>query len=216
MTTERHKVKRDPPEHSSSDRPPLDRQKGIDVDAVLDAARECVIAVGWRRTTLTDVARRAGISRMSIYRKWQDMTRLMSDVMAREWSNSSGVHLLAGNDADRLTPENVSAAVVEVATAVRENLLFQKVVEVDPELLLPYVLHRRGRAQNSLLSVLEAAVKAGQDAQKLRQGDPRGVARTVLTAMQGFVFSGKTMTDSLTANELSEQYRQLIERYLTP
>ncbi|MBB3038595.1 TetR/AcrR family transcriptional regulator [Hoyosella altamirensis] len=206
MTTERHKAKLST----------IDRQKGIDVDAVLDAARECVIAVGWRRTTLTDVARRAGISRMSIYRKWQDMTRLMSDVMAREWSNFAGVHLLSGSDTASLTPAKVSAAIVEVATAVRENLLFQKVVEVDPELLLPYVLHRRGRAQNSLLSVLEAAVKAGQDAETLRQGDPRGVARTVLTAMQGFVFSGKTMTDSLTANELSEQYRQLIERYLTP
>ncbi|MFC6929715.1 hypothetical protein ACFQHO_04645 [Actinomadura yumaensis] len=29
-------------------------------DAVLDAARDCVLAVGVRRTTLTDIARRAG------------------------------------------------------------------------------------------------------------------------------------------------------------
>ena len=36
---------------------------------VLDAVRDCVLAVGVRRTTLTDVARRAGVSRMTLYRK---------------------------------------------------------------------------------------------------------------------------------------------------
>ncbi|MCP2262032.1 transcriptional regulator, TetR family, partial [Streptoalloteichus tenebrarius] len=35
----------------------------VDDDTLLDAARECVLAVGVRRTTLTDVARRAGVSR---------------------------------------------------------------------------------------------------------------------------------------------------------
>ena len=32
----------------------------------LDAARDCILDVGWKRTTLTDVARRAGVSRMTI------------------------------------------------------------------------------------------------------------------------------------------------------
>ena len=42
-------------------------------DALLDAARAGILAVGWRRTTLTDVARRAGVSRMTIYRRWPAM-----------------------------------------------------------------------------------------------------------------------------------------------
>ena len=37
-------------------------------DLYLDAAREAILAVGWSRTTLTDIARRAGVSRMTIYR----------------------------------------------------------------------------------------------------------------------------------------------------
>ena len=32
-------------------------------DVYLDAARDCILDVGWRRTTLTEVARRAGVSR---------------------------------------------------------------------------------------------------------------------------------------------------------
>src|SRR6187200_1002769 len=54
-------------------------------DAYLDAARDCILDVGWRRTTLTEVARRAGVSRMTIYRTWADMPTLLGDLMTREW-----------------------------------------------------------------------------------------------------------------------------------
>src|ERR687897_153180 len=55
-------------------------------DAYLDAARACILDVGWRRTTLTEVARRAGVSRMTIYRTWADMPTLLGDLMTREWT----------------------------------------------------------------------------------------------------------------------------------
>src|SRR6187399_1969800 len=55
-------------------------------DAYLDAARDCILDVGWRRTTLTEVARRAGVSRMTIYRTWADMPTLLGDLMTREWT----------------------------------------------------------------------------------------------------------------------------------
>src|SRR4051812_11640618 len=54
-------------------------------DDYLDAARECILDVGWRRTTLTEVARRADVSRMTIYRAWADMPTLLGDLMTREW-----------------------------------------------------------------------------------------------------------------------------------
>src|SRR6476659_6772036 len=54
--------------------------------AYLDAARACILDVGWRRTTLTEVARRAGVSRMTIYRTWPDMAAVLSDLMTREWA----------------------------------------------------------------------------------------------------------------------------------
>src|SRR5918992_5733983 len=56
-----------------------------DDDVVLDAVRDCVLAVGVRRTTLTDVARRAGVSRMTLYRRWPDVRSLVADLMTREF-----------------------------------------------------------------------------------------------------------------------------------
>src|SRR4028118_1689679 len=59
------------------------RNNGVADDPLLDAARECILAVGWRRTTLTEVARRAGVSRMTLYRRWPDMQSLLADLMTR-------------------------------------------------------------------------------------------------------------------------------------
>src|SRR3954453_13553054 len=55
-------------------------------DAVLAATRATVLAVGVRRTTLTEVARRAGVSRMTLYRLVPDAPPLVLGVMTREFA----------------------------------------------------------------------------------------------------------------------------------
>src|SRR3954466_14928621 len=53
---------------------------------ILDATRASVLAVDVRRTTLTDVARRADVSRMTLYRLVPDVTTLILEVMTREFA----------------------------------------------------------------------------------------------------------------------------------
>jgi AcrR family transcriptional regulator len=176
-----------------------------DETAYLDAARDSILAVGWRRTTLTDVARRAGVSRMTIYRRWPDMDTLLRDLLVREWG---------GLVADALTRRgSIGDHVVAIAASLRDNALFRRVVEVDPDLLLPYVVERRGRNQEHLLDVLTTAIREGQRTGDIRRGDAALLARTVLLAAQGFVLSAATMSDVPTA-KLDRELGRLIERYL--
>ena len=190
-------------------------------DGLLDAARECLLAVGWRRTTLTDVARRAGVSRMTIYRRWPDMQTLLSDLMTREWAGmAQGVAAAAdGSPRDRL-----AAGVAATVAALRENELFRKIVRVDPELLLPYLLDRRGRTQDSVLELLESMIREGQDDGTVRRDDPVLLARSVLLTAHGFALSAQTMAaetmageaDGPTVAELDAELRRAVERYLQP
>src|SRR6476659_7358351 len=106
-------------------------------DALLDAARECILAVGWRRTTLTEVARRAGVSRMTLYRRWPDMQTLLADLMTREWVTLARPGAADATD-DSPARERVAAAVTRSVTALRGNALFAQILHLDPELLLPY------------------------------------------------------------------------------
>ncbi|RVX43057.1 TetR family transcriptional regulator [Nonomuraea polychroma] len=161
-------------------------------DGVLDAARDCVLAYGVRRTTLTDVARRAGVSRMTIYRRWPDVRTLVADVMTREW-----VRVVA-----ELDMSDPVRAVVAGVRGLRAHPLWRKIVEADPDLLIPYLLDRRGATHEAVLRVLEPAL-----------GDPRK-ARAVLLVAQSFLLSAPTMLDPVTLDELDTELAALLEAYL--
>jgi AcrR family transcriptional regulator len=186
----------------------------VAVSRGLDAARESILAVGWRRTTLTDVARRAGVSRMTMYRRWPDMQTLLADLMTREWAG-----LVAGvGDVRRSEPAGIAALVAAAVAALRDNELFRRIIEVDPELLLPYLLDRRGRTQDGMLDLLAAGIADGQRAGTVRAGDPTTMARSVLLAAHGFALSAPTMTEpaGTTLRDLDTELRMMTGRYLAP
>ncbi|WP_280205574.1 TetR/AcrR family transcriptional regulator, partial [Nocardia farcinica] len=65
------------PDRSPTELSPIDA-------AIFDAARACVAEFGVRRTTLTEVARRAGVSRPTVYRRWPDTGSLVAELLVRE------------------------------------------------------------------------------------------------------------------------------------
>ena len=216
MTSIRH--------NHSADTPP----SGAGVDhgdqAYLAAAHASILAVGWRRTTLTDVAKRAGVSRMTLYRRWPDMAGLLGDLMLHEWGTLVAAELHA-DPAAPLGRHDIAEAVVRCTSAVRENALFRKIVEVDPDLLLPYLFERRGRTQDLVLDALADVLGRAQTdldgPDRVRAGDPLTLASGVLLTLHGFLFSAPTMTapsgptrpDLVT---LDAELARLIERYLAP
>jgi AcrR family transcriptional regulator len=175
--------------------------------AVLDATLQCVLAVGVRRTTLTDVARRAGVSRMTLYRRWPDLDTLVTDVLTRELLAVAG-HGLAAPDLDR-------AALVDRFVEVTHPLI-RKIVDVDPELLLPYVLHRRGRSTDAFLAQLVAAVTAAQAGGSVRPGDPALLGRFLLLTGQSYVLSASAVAGDTDPDRLAAELRELLDRYLRP
>lgn len=185
-------------------------------DGYLDAARDCILDLGWRRTTLTEVARRAGVSRMTIYRSWSDMQQLLGDLMTREWAGAVAASL-AGEDDAASVVDRVVGDVVGTVRTLRENELFLRIVELDPELLLPYLLARRGRSQDAILAMLTEAVRAGQATGEVRPGDPVTIARGLVLAAHGFVLSTHTMVDdTVTVDALDAELALLLRRALLP
>lgn len=152
---------------------------------------------------------------MTIYRRWADMQSLLADLMTMEWS---GVFEDAALDASVSSADGLAGAITAMVTALRENELFRKIVHVDPELLLPYMLDRRGRTQDSILALLEASIDSGQRDGSIRTGDPTLLARSLLLATHGFALSVETMADRSgpSVAELDQELRSLIERYLRP
>jgi AcrR family transcriptional regulator len=188
--------------------------------AYLDAARACILDVGWRRTTLTEVARRAGVSRMTIYRAWPDMPSVLGDLMTREWGE---VVARAVAEADAALPgdptaaDRVVAEVVATTRALRENELFVRIVELDAELLLPYLLTRRGRSQQAIAELTAGRIREGQADGSIRAGSPVAMSRALLLATHGFVLSAHTMVDDeVTEDDLDNELERVVRRAVAP
>ncbi len=195
------------------------RHNHSDGDAVLDAARDCVLAVGVRRTTLTDVARRAGVSRMTLYRRWPDVRSLVGDLMTREWI-AVAQNALPESDPSAPTRERLVDGLAAGAQAFRAHQLYRKIIDVDPELLLPYLLDRRGASQDALLGLITTAVEEGHTDGSVRRDHPVRQARSLLLVVQAFTLSLRTMTDEsdpdLTAAAFQQELRTVLERMLAP
>ena len=173
----------------------------------LDAARACILDVGWRRATLTEVARRAGVSRMTIYRTWPDMPSVLGDLMTREWGEVVAQAVVAADESggeSATAADRIVAEVVGTIKALRENELFVRIVELDPHLLLPYLLDRRGRSQQAIAELTAGRIREGQADGSVRDGDPVAMARALLLAAHGFVLSAHTMVDDEVDEETLE------------
>lgn len=182
---------------------------------VLDAARDCVLAVGVRRTTLTDVARRAGVSRMTLYRRFADADALVRALMASEF----GGVLRRAEESARRRPTaraRLVATAVAAASGLRTEPLFRRVIDVDPELLLRYVIGGLGSTQRAALDQLVRAIAAGHTDGSIRQADVHELAHAVLLIVQPFVLSAATVAPTLDESALDRELALVLDRYLAP
>ena len=153
---------------------------------------------------------------MTIYRAWADMPTLLGDLMTREWDEVVAA-TLATEPAEDDPARALAHALVAVTRALRDNEVFVRLLELDPELLLPYLLARRGRSQQAIVELLSAQVAAGQAVGRIRAGDPVTIARSVVLAAHGFVLSAQTMVDDgVEPDDLDAELALLVERGLRP
>jgi AcrR family transcriptional regulator len=157
-------------------------QRHSEDDRVLDAARESVLAVGVRRTTLTDVARRAGVSRMTLYRRYPDLEAVLSALMTREFGR------LVGPAEGDTTRERVVAMVVQGCRALASDPLFVRLLDVDPELLLPYVTRRLGGMQKIAVAAGAQAL-AHDDGSVRTDASPEILSAGIELIARGFVLA---------------------------
>lgn len=169
----------------------MNRQVTDEIETkILDAAYAQVMAVGFRRTTLTDVAERAGLSRMTVYRRFPDVTSVLQGLMWREFAAllSRSREETADVAGER---EQIVSRAIRGLELLSTHELFTRLLDVDPEMLLPYMTQRPGRFQDAVAEQLVADLKAAMASGAVRSEDPRRVARSMLLAMRGFAFAAR-------------------------
>jgi AcrR family transcriptional regulator len=106
-------------------------------DRLLEATYACIARYGIAKTTVEDVARQAGLSRATVYRQFPGgKDQLVNSTIA--WEAGRFFERLAVAVADAPDLETLLVdAVMFAHRAFEEHAVLQKVLETEPELLLP-------------------------------------------------------------------------------
>lgn len=183
--------------------------------AILDAARESVLQVGVRRTTATEVARRAGVSRMTLYRRFGDVEQLLVALLTREigalLADLAGQTDALGSGRQRLV--ELSLRGVDRLAA---DPLLARLIELDPELLLPYLVDRAGTSQLQTRAALAAVLAEGQSDGSIRPTDSDAVGWVLLVVLQAFVFGARMLAAQTDPAAVRAELGILLDRYLAP
>jgi TetR/AcrR family transcriptional repressor of uid operon len=143
---------------------------------VLDAAYEQFCRMGIRRSTMEDVARRAGVSRITVYRRFATKDALVEHVVRREFRRYFDQFLTDIERAETVA-DRVVLGFVSSLRAIRNNPLIGGLLAAEPDLLVPSMVNDGGRT----LATVRQFV-AGQLRREQRAGTVPGEVDTELVA----------------------------------
>ena len=179
---------------------------------VLDAAYEQFCRMGVQRSTMEDVAKRAGLSRITVYRRFATKDTLVEHVVRREYRRYFDRFLVeikqAGTVADRVVLGFVSSL-----RAIRGNPLIGGLIAAEPGLLASSMITDDGRTLATVREFVAGQLRHEQHAGNVRaELDADVVAELMVRVSASFLAIPSLVVDL----DDEEQLATLARRYLVP
>lgn len=153
---------------------------------ILDAALELVAGAGVRHLTMDDVAERARVGRMTVYRRFGTRQRLLDALAARE-AGRCLAEIAGAFDAADPFADRAADVFVAVLRVIREHPLLERLARVEPGALLDELTRDDSEAFALVRDFLVAQVELAQAAGEIVVVDPQALAELALRLGASFV-----------------------------
>ena len=130
---------------------------------ILDVAYELFCQIGIQRTTMEDVARRSGVSRITVYRRFATKGALVDQVIRREVRRYFDQFLVDIQHA-KTAADRVVLGFVSSLRAFRRNPLIGGLMAADPNALVPSTIGDGGRTLATVRAFVAGQLRREQDA----------------------------------------------------
>src|ERR1700742_3437654 len=177
---------------------------------ILDAALAEYLAHGFRRTSVDDAARRAGIGRATVYRRFAARDEIVQAVLVRETRRFFADIAEATKQLASLADRLVEGFVVCLRNA-REHSLLQQILSSEPDVSIPFLTTRGGPA---MAVMREFLLRQYLDCVEATGSDTK--AQEVAEILVRLCFSLVLTPDSCLPLRTDEEARATARRYLAP
>jgi len=178
-------------------------------DRIMVAAASCVRDFGVERVALAEIARRAGVSRPTVYRRWPDTRSILASLLTERITGAWSEVPARGSGRAGLV-----ARIVAVAQRLRSDDLILTVLRSAPELAMIYIADRLGTSQQILIDLVADELRIAQADGGVRAGDARQQAAMVLLITQSAIQSGQIVEPILDADALATELAHALNGYL--
>jgi len=183
----------------------------VDVgDRILEAAASCLLALGVERVTLAAIARRAGVSRPTVYRRWPDSRSVIAALLTARITDTWTDVGARGTGRQGLVER-----IVAVAARLRRDEVVMQVLHHAPDLAMVYIAERMGASQRHLVDLVAAELDGAQAGGGVRAGDPRRLAAMCLLITQSVIQSAQIVAPILDDDALAAELTYALNRYLS-
>ncbi|WP_423493939.1 TetR/AcrR family transcriptional regulator [Microbacterium esteraromaticum] len=178
---------------------------------ILDAADALLQRRGVHGLTVAELSRRAGLSRPTIYRNWDDADDVVRSALLRR---------VIGILDDLPHPVRSRAELVDsVLTFIsrfRADAVYARLLADEPESFTRYTLQRVGQSQRRILRWLAAAIGSAQHGDDVRGDSPDDMAVMLLLIAQSAVLSHGTVAELIDEAAWQHELRAALDGYLRP
>lgn len=183
---------------------------------ILDVAYELFCHMGIPRTTMEDVARRAGVSRVTVYRRFATKAALVDRLVRREIRRYFDQFLLDIAHAETAA-ERVVLGFVSSLRALRTNPLIGGLMVADPNALVPSTIGDGGRTLATVREFVAGQLRREQEAGSVsRDVNVDVVAELMVRVASSFLVIPSHIIDLDDDEQLSDLARQFLVPMLEP
>lgn len=179
---------------------------------VLDGAYEQFCRMGIRRSTMEDVARRAGVSRITVYRRFATKDALVEQVVRREFRRYFDKFLVDIKQA-KTVADRVVLGFVSSLQAIRRNPLIGGLLAVEADVLVPSMIGDGGQTLATVRRFVAGQLRREQHAGNVSaEVDVDLVAELMARVSTSFLITPVGVVDL----DDDQQVRALARQFLVP
>jgi AcrR family transcriptional regulator len=180
-------------------------------ERILDAALALSAASGLRNLTMDDVARRARVGRMTVYRRFVSKPALVDALTVRE-ARRCLARIAAAIDPDDPADERLAAMFTATLSVIREHPMLERLARFEPDALLSELTRDDSAAFRLVREFLVGLVREGQAAGDVADADPELLAELALRLGASFVL----IPDSVLPLHDEAATRELVRTLIAP
>jgi AcrR family transcriptional regulator len=170
-------------------------------ERIMTATADCVLAYGVDRVTLAEIARRAAVSRPTVYRHFPDVRSILAALLTNRITSA-----LAAVPSEGVGREPLVRRIVGLAQVVRDDEVVMSVLHQAPGLA----------SQQILLDTVVGEIEAAQREGSVRSGVARELAAMSMLITQSTILSAQLVEPILPTERLVAELAIALNGYLAP